>query len=610
MKTEIQLPKAMAAVLMQNMVNKHHLWQRINLNNSSVLNTIEEGGEITSVVFKNVQGKTISLHNDGTLQVMQEIADDHLVATVSRLIAPLNCDLSEVTDLSLCTGNIPLSSVPIMPVMNSSNAHIFSKYADVNRYNYCGVAVETAPFQFGALINLHRDTINEELAETGYFSNKDTFTGTYNFTKFYFKDIVNNNQITLNCTKHKPEDVYILRHKPMQDMFTITYTAETDVDGYDNERAFMLIVNEHQVRVNVSAEGTLNLSEGQMFVDGEVEVLDAWDKTGKALDIYSDEFNVLVKYFDDNFKLVGYSVDIKRNCNYRNTEEPHKLSGAARDVLNKLVMYGSLDDGDLPSKSGMSELINLGLAKKDYSQKLPNMITEKGIFTQRPVGAIKEPTDVKEKQEWSTPLVPIKTEANAGMFSVSALPDMVLLDGSVITTPPFAFSRKFDLLAITQTDALLDNGYLNRNDSIRADVKISSIFISTSIGVIELKRNTPQLTVTDFTGFSQNQIETAMEEVFTSTLLLKDVVKKSRFDRLDYETAKISLLFSIYFRVQNETGSVSTLLRDVIVSSLTDVNGNVLPLNDTEKQIIREKISFAGYYISGYRVNNSEPIGN
>jgi len=48
-----------------------------------------------------------------------------------------------------------------------------------------------------------------------------------------------------------------------------------------------------------------------------------------------------------------------------------KLSGAEKDVLFKLGKYGSQDDGDIPSKSGMNGLIQKGLAEKNYSVIAP-----------------------------------------------------------------------------------------------------------------------------------------------------------------------------------------------------------------------------------------------
>ncbi len=56
-----------------------------------------------------------------------------------------------------------------------------------------------------------------------------------------------------------------------------------------------------------------------------------------------------------------------------------ELSGAAIDTLFALAVRGGLDDGDLPSKVGMSELIEHKLAMKNYNYTLPNFITTAGV---------------------------------------------------------------------------------------------------------------------------------------------------------------------------------------------------------------------------------------
>ena len=55
------------------------------------------------------------------------------------------------------------------------------------------------------------------------------------------------------------------------------------------------------------------------------------------------------------------------------------LTGGAFDTLHKLYFMGAQDDGDLPSKSGMAQLISLGYAKKDYDLVKPNIITRLGV---------------------------------------------------------------------------------------------------------------------------------------------------------------------------------------------------------------------------------------
>lgn len=55
------------------------------------------------------------------------------------------------------------------------------------------------------------------------------------------------------------------------------------------------------------------------------------------------------------------------------------LTGAEIDTLYKLGKYGSQEDGDLPSKSGMYGLVAKGFAKQDYRFDKSNHITHLGI---------------------------------------------------------------------------------------------------------------------------------------------------------------------------------------------------------------------------------------
>lgn len=54
------------------------------------------------------------------------------------------------------------------------------------------------------------------------------------------------------------------------------------------------------------------------------------------------------------------------------------LSNAAIDTLIKLYKSGPLEDGDLPSKAGMSELIEQELAYKEHESDKANKLTVVG----------------------------------------------------------------------------------------------------------------------------------------------------------------------------------------------------------------------------------------
>ena len=69
--------------------------------------------------------------------------------------------------------------------------------------------------------------------------------------------------------------------------------------------------------------------------------------------------------------------------------EGFEMTGGMVDTFYKLFWFGGQDDGDLPSKDGMSALVGLDLAVKDYSFSdrwkglNPNMLTAKGRYLAR-----------------------------------------------------------------------------------------------------------------------------------------------------------------------------------------------------------------------------------
>ena len=86
----------------------------------------------------------------------------------------------------------------------------------------------------------------------------------------------------------------------------------------------------------------------------------------------------------------------------------YTLSGAAMDVFTKLYHKGPQEDGDLPSKAGMTELIDIGLAKKDTRQDGINKLTKLGeheagvSFTQVAVNKQQEEAAAREAEEEDT----------------------------------------------------------------------------------------------------------------------------------------------------------------------------------------------------------------
>jgi len=96
------------------------------------------------------------------------------------------------------------------------------------------------------------------------------------------------------------------------------------------------------------------------------------------------------------------------------------LLGAAQDVLAKLIKFRALDDGDLPSKSGMNDLIKMGLAEKDYSLPKPNVITAKGLLFPSAQQPAQEPVSQFGSKELQSMILaklskPVKQESKSSI---------------------------------------------------------------------------------------------------------------------------------------------------------------------------------------------------
>jgi len=87
------------------------------------------------------------------------------------------------------------------------------------------------------------------------------------------------------------------------------------------------------------------------------------------------------------------------------------LTGAAFDVLHQLYFQGPQEDGDLPSKVGMGQLVELGLAKKDPAREGWNMLTkfgqhEAGVhFTHEALAKQAEKDAAKQEVTLNIPIV-------------------------------------------------------------------------------------------------------------------------------------------------------------------------------------------------------------
>jgi len=207
-----------------------------------------------------------------------------------------------------------------------------------------------------------------------------------------------------------------------------------------------------------------------------------------------------------------------------------------------------------------------------------------------------------------TKIVPVYRVESQQHFVNPALmaPKDVILEGETITTSAFAIGKKFSLLGISQTAALLETGLQDSSDSIDTAISLAAIYMRVTDGTAE-----------EVVGFSTARLPTAtmtyavqgnyrqMNLAFNSDSLLINKNTKNVSGAASTLLAPIvagnfsvRLGVSVSGSVNLELADTTAYASDVHVVSVTDVDGNSLSLTTGTGATIAAL--FAGASIIGY----------
>lgn len=127
-----------------------------------------------------------------------------------------------------------------------------------------------------------------------------------------------------------------------------------------------------------------------------------------------------------------------------------------------------------PDQVGFSISIRLVTVFNEIRRQITGNLDE---FKKRNIiEAVIDPTILRNDQ---TNIIPVYRDESKHHFVDSALiaPTQVLLDDEPIMTAPIAMGAKFSLLAISQTEALLETGLLDNSDSIDPSIQLSKVYL-------------------------------------------------------------------------------------------------------------------------------------
>jgi hypothetical protein len=256
-------------------------------------------------------------------------------------------------------------------------------------------------------------------------------------------------------------------------------------------------------------------------------------------------------FFDTRMKAALEAYDEKENKNAVVYSVAYNMQAARQDEFGEAFFPTVVVT---PDQVGFGVSIRLISVYNDVRRQISGNLDQ--FKKVNIIKAVIDPTILKNDQ---LKIVPVYRDESKAHFVDSVLlpPRDVLLEGETITTSALAMGKKFSLLAISQTEALLETGLQDTTDSIDTAVMLSGLYmrLGTGLGAEVVKFNTARLPLATFTYAVQGNYRQMNLAFETSSLMVNKNVKQV-------------------------DGSVSTLLNDIITGEYTvrlavNVSGNV-----------------------------------
>lgn len=239
------------------------------------------------------------------------------------------------------------------------------------------------------------------------------------------------------------------------------------------------------------------VSTESMGVVGTSYSHDSVDKRTFALEAY-DERN--------NRSAVVYSMAFNQDCARQN--EFNETFWPTIVVTNDNVGFGIS--------------VNLMLVFSRVTRDISGSVTE--FNKKNIIRAVADPT-ILHKEE--TKIFPVVRVASEPKFIDPAIvaPQTIIHEGVSITTAPIAVGKKIDLLAISQTDALLATGVQDNTDSIDPTISLKNVYVK--IGDDVLKLSTLNLPLSNFVASPQNNYRIQNLAFTTTSVLINKDTKQA-----------------------------------------------------------------------------------
>lgn len=213
-----------------------------------------------------------------------------------------------------------------------------------------------------------------------------------------------------------------------------------------------------------------------------------------------------------------------------------------------------------------------------------------------------------------TDITPVVRDESEKFFVDTTLlpPRDVIVAGETVTTSALAFAKKFSLLGISQTDALLETGKLDVTDSIDTKITLKNVYLQTGAAGSEkiIRISTDILQYSNFNYAVQGHYRQMVLNFATTAVGLTGEIKDAQGNVITAMAPiadnHVKLAFSVNGTVNLETADTQLTASEVSVDSVYDKDGVQLPLDSGVGQTIAalfEGAKLVGYDLEARRTN-------
>lgn len=309
-------------------------------------------------------------------------------------------------------------------------------------------------------------------------------------------------------------------------------------------------------------------------------------------------------FFDSRMKAALEAYDEKENKNAVVYSVAYNLQAARQDEFGETFFPTVVVT---PDQVGFGVSIRLISVYNEVRRQTTGNVDNFG--KRNIIQAVIDPTILRNDQ---IKIVPIVRPESVQHFVDPALlpPRNVVFEGENITTSALAMGKTFSLLAVSQTEALLDTGLLDSTDSIDTAIVLKKLYMKAGDDVIGF--NTDRLATAVFTYAMQGNYRQMNLAFTTSSLLvtkdskLVDGTALADLAPITVGEFAVRLGVSVSGSVNLETATTNIFSSTLTVSRVSDKDGNDLDLTVGQGKAIADLFigaTMLGYELEAQRTN-------